>query len=231
MPFIAPAHRRTLHIVVSVVLLHVLALWGLQSGLLQRAATVVQEMVVPVSVIPEAPALAKSPPKPAPLAAPVKAAPAAAAVPVPVPVLAAPSPAPTPALAPMPLAMADSPPAANAVTGVQHPPAAPALPAPGPAPVAKAEPPSVEAEYLVRPNREYPRRCLRRREQGTVVVRVLIGVDGTAEKAEIGSSSGYECLNQEALDTALAAKYKPVMRAGVAVQAWRDASYKYVFPE
>jgi hypothetical protein len=29
----------------------------------------------------------------------------------------------------------------------------------------------------------------------------------------------------------MAAKYKPVMRAGVAIQAWRDAPYKYVFPQ
>jgi protein TonB len=219
-----------LYIVVSVLVLHALALWGLQSGLLQRAAAVVQELVVPASVITESPVVAQPAPQSVQPVAPAKATPAAVA--------AAPTPVATPPV-PVPQAVADATPAANAATGVQHAPATPFAPAapaaqavaPGPAPVPKPEQPSAEAEYLVSPSREYPLRCWRRREQGRVVVRVLIGADGNAEKVELGSSSGSECLNREALATAMAAKYKPVMRGGVAVQAWRDASYKYVLPE
>jgi protein TonB len=227
-----PIHRQRLLIVASVLLLHVLGLWGLQSGLLQRAATLVQEIVVPVSVIAEPP-----PPPPVPVTPPKPLAPTAQAKSVPSTPLApvpTPSPAPiAPAAPALPQAIADPAPSATAATGsLQAQPAvAAAAPSPVPAPSPKAEPTSVEADYLVKPNREFPLRCQRRREQGTVVVHVLIGLDGRAEKAEIASSSGSACLNREALDTALSAQYKPVMRGGLPVQAWRDASFKYVLPE
>lgn len=223
--------RQRVLIVAGVLLLHALALWGLQSGLLQRAAALVEDIVVPVTVITEAPVVSKPAPQPAPPPLQSRAAPAPA--PTPTPMAPAPvAPAPQQA-APLPQATAEATPAANAATGSLQAQAAPAAaaPSPLPAPAIKAELPLVEADYLVKPNREFPRRCLRRREQGTVVVHVLIGVDGHADKAEIGSSSGFECLNREALDTALSAQYKPVMRGGVAVQVWRDASFKYVLPE
>lgn len=226
MPNTSPIHRQRLLIVASVLLFHVLALWGLQSGLLQRAAVMVEELVVPVSVITETPAVAPPRPKPPP---PAPRTPAAQPV---APTPAAPAPAATVAQpTAMPQARADAAPSANAATGVLQAPAAAATAQPSPAPVAKVEPTSIEAEYLVEPKREYPRRCYRRGEQGHVVVHVLIGTDGTAEKAEIASSSGYDCLNREALNTALSARYRPVMRGGVAVPAWRDASYKFVLPE
>jgi protein TonB len=230
MPNASPIPRQRFFIVASVLLVHGLALWALQTGLLQRAAALVEEIVVPVSVITEVPVVPPPAPKPAPTPLPAKTVP----TPAPAPSFAAPSPvAAVPQSAPLPQVIADPVPSATAATGsLQAQPAvAAAAPGPAPAPVSKAEPPSVEADYLVKPNREYPRRCLRRREQGTVVVHVLIGVDGRAEKAEVGSSSGSDCLNREALDTALSAQYKPVMRGGVPVQAWRDASFKYVLPE
>ena len=40
-------------------------------------------------------------------------------------------------------------------------------------------------------------------EQGTVRLRVLIGVGGVAQKAEVKQSSGYERLDKLALETAL----------------------------
>jgi protein TonB len=229
MPNPSPIHRQRLIIVASVLLLHVLALWGLQSGLLQRAAALVEEIVVPVTVTTEAPAVSKPAPQPAlkPLP-PTRAAPPPAATPA--PAFTAPSPAAPAAPQPVPQAIADPTPSANAATGVSHAQSAPAVAAtPNPAP--SAEGPTVEAVYLEKPNRAYPTRCLRRQEQGTVVVHVLIGADGNAVKAEIGTSSGFPCLNREALDTAMAARYKPVVRSGVAVEAWRDASFRFVLPE
>jgi protein TonB len=222
-------HRQRVIVVASVLLLHALALWALQTGLLQRVWVLAEEIVVPVEFItPLVPPEIKPPPvipkPPQSVKTPVAASTPTSAPPV------------APAPAPMPLAIADPTPSANAPVGVAHAPVAvapvvtaPSPPAPAPAP--KVELPTIEAEYLVRPNREYPRRCQRRGEQGKVVVRVLIGVDGNADKAEIATSSGYECLNREALDTAKSAKYKPVMRAGVPVEAWRETTYVYVVPE
>ena len=167
--------RQRLLIVAGVLLLHALALWGLQSGLLQRAAALVEDIVVPVTVITEAPVVSKPAPQPAPAPLQSRAAPAPA--PTPTPMAPAPvAPAPQQA-APMPQATAEATPSANAATGSLQAQAAPAAaaPSPLPAPAIKAELPLVEADYLVKPNREFPRRCLRRREQGTVVVMCSLG--------------------------------------------------------
>ena len=56
-------------------------------------------------------------------------------------------------------------------------------------------PPSA-ANYLKNPPPLYPRMSKRLGEQGVVIVRALIGVNGQAEKAEIYKSSGYERLDQ-----------------------------------
>jgi protein TonB len=216
--------RKQAAIVGSVLLLHGAGLWGLQSGLLQRPV----EMLVPVEVIsnwvePSKPKVEPPPPKapaPAPLA------------PTPQPVQRAPQ--------PMPVAVADNTPApVNAPTGtaqVQAPPpplntligtpvaAAPVAPA---APV-RVELPSSDAEYLHNPKPEYPALSKRRGEQGKVVVNVLIGVDGAAQKAEIKLSSGFERLDQAALATVRAWRYVPGKRGGVPEPMWFAVPLNFV---
>ena len=97
-------------IVATVLLLHALALWGLQSGLLQRVADIAEELVVPVSVMLQPPPVAKPAPLQPPVARPVLRADPPARSP------AAPTP-PTPALpAPALAAIADTSPAPAAPT-------------------------------------------------------------------------------------------------------------------
>ena len=57
-------------------------------------------------------------------------------------------------------------------------------------------------------------------EQGTVLVRVLIGVDGTAQRAEIQQSSSFDRLDQAALATVLKWRYVPGKRAGKPEAMW-----------
>jgi protein TonB len=65
-------------------------------------------------------------------------------------------------------------------------------------------------------------------EQGKVVVRVLIGVDGLAQKAEIRQSSGFERLDDAALATVKSWHYVPGKRAGVVEAMWFSVPINYV---
>ena len=68
----------------------------------------------------------------------------------------------------------------------------------------------------------------RRGEQGKVVVAVLIGVDGSAEKAEIRVSSGFARLDEAALQTALAWRYVPGKLGGVPQAMWYAVPINFV---
>ena len=77
--------------------------------------------------------------------------------------------------------------------------------------------PSADADYLNNPAPPYPRQSRRLGEEGWVVLRVLIGLQGTAEQAEIRTSSGYDRLDQAALETVQRWRYVPGKRNGTAV--------------
>ena len=211
---------RRLFIVIAVVGFHVLGLWALQTGLLRRAV----ELVVPVQVMVEfielpQPQVTPTPPPPQPQ-------------PAPVPKRVTP-PAPRPA--PQPVAIVAPPPSPPAATGIPEPqpPAPPpqtpmvvAEPAP-PAPP-KIELPSSSADYLNNAPPPYPPLSKRLGEQGKVTVRAFIEVNGTASKAEIRTSSGYERLDQTALQTVLKWRYIPGKRAGVPEAMWFNIPINFV---
>ncbi len=226
--------RRT-GIVAAVLILHGGALWALQSGLLRRAL----EVVVPVSILsemiePPKPRVEPPPPPPPeppkPLRRPQAPAPIPQALPPP----------------PMPVAVVDPTPAPpNAPTGVVAPPPAPlppitapvapaaapvvaAAPPPAPPPPPRVELPSSDADYLQNPKPSYPAISRRLGEQGRVVVRVLIGIDGSAQKAEIASSSGFDRLDQAALSTVQRWRYVPGKRGGVPEAMWFNVPLQFV---
>jgi periplasmic protein TonB len=222
MPRTTPTSRvpRNTLIVLSVVLFHVTALWALQSGLLRRAV----EEIIPAEVLSEfmdAPA-----PKVAPRITPVTP-------PTPVPAVQATvaprataatlnEPAP---LANAPTIAAAAPPAAtnlHPVTGATTAPAA--IPSAPP----RVELPSSDAQYLQNPKPPYPAISKRLGEQCKVVLRVLIGTDGTAQRAEIQQSSGFERLDQAALATVLRWHYVPGKRGGVAEAMWFNVPINFV---
>jgi protein TonB len=217
-----PGLNRNFVIASSVVVFHVVALWALQNGLLRRAV----EMVVPVALLSEfiePPRPKVEPPAPKP-PEPVKQPVVRRAVPTPAPPplpAAAPTPDPIP-LAPevAPAPIAPLPPKTAPVA------VAPAPPAP-PAPV-RVELPSSDADYLQNPKPAYPAISKRLGEQGKVVVRVLIGTDGTAQKAEIQQSSGFDRLDQAARTTVLKWRYVPGKRGGVAQAMWFNVPIHFV---
>ncbi|MDO8450634.1 MAG: energy transducer TonB [Rhodoferax sp.] len=209
--------NRNVIIALSVVVFHIAALWALQTGLLRRAV----ELVVPAEILSEfiePPAPKVAPPPPAP--------PVAVRQPV------AKAPVPVRTVAPQPIAIADPTPSPNAPAGVTAPqPSLPAIATPvaaaPPAP-ARVELPSSDADYLQNPKPPYPALSKRLGEQGKVVVRVLIGVDGTAQKAEIQQSSGFDRLDQSALATVMRWRYVPGKRAGIPEAMWFNVPISFV---
>ncbi len=214
--------NRRLLIATSVVLLHVFVLWALQSGLMRRAV----EVLVPAQILSEfiSPPAPAAPQPQAPVTPPaprqeLRPQPRVAPTPPPAP---APSPEPAPVVAqaaPAPVAPA-TPPIIAAAT-VAAAPAAPAAPA-------RIELPSSDAAYLNNPKPAYPALSRRLGEQGKVVVRVLIGVDGTAQQAEIRTSSGYDRLDQAALATVRSWRYVPGKRNGMAEAMWFNVPINFV---
>ena len=210
-------------IALSVVTLHVAALWALQSGLMRKAA----EIIIPAEVLSEF--LTPQPPAPPAPPAPPTPPPPKPAPPKPSPTPPKPRVAkPTPAPEPMPVAIADPTPAPAAPVGVVEPqPAAKPVEAPvaaAPAPAAPPAPaivqPSSDASHLNNPKPVYPAVSKRLGEQGKIVLRVLIGADGIPQKVEIKQSSGFERLDRQAVDTVTRWRFVPGTRNGVPEAMW-----------
>ncbi len=219
--------NRNVLIASVVVIFHVAVLWAMQTGLMRRAV----ELIVPVEVFvkfiePPVPKVAPPPPTPpAPPALPTPVVRKQAVAKVPIPFKTE---------APMPLVIADSMPAANAPRAAVETAEMAAAPLPSPkvattppAP-ARMELPTSNADYLQNPKPAYPAMSKRLGEQGKVVVRVFIEVDGTAQKAEIKQSSGFERLDQAALNTVQRWRYRPGKRAGVPEGMWFNVPISFV---
>ena len=77
------------------------------------------------------------------------------------------------------------------------------------------------ADYARNPPPTYPATARRRAEQGTVTVRVLVAADGSVERAELAESSGFDSLDDAALETVRSRwRFVPARRDGVAVESW-----------
>ncbi|HOV18062.1 MAG TPA: TonB family protein [Ottowia sp.] len=230
-----PPIGRNAIIVATVVALHGAALWALQAGLLQRPT----ELLVPAQLLAEMvapPPPPAAPPQPAPVPVPSPPTPPPPKPVVQKPVLA-PKPRPTPQPAPQPLAVPQAAPTAPVVAAAPAPvaepapapaPAAPPAPPAPPAPIVVVQP-SSSAAYLNNPPPAYPAMSRRLGESGRVVVRVLIGPDGRAQEARIQKSSGYERLDQVALETARDRwRYVPGTRGGVPEAMWFNVPINFV---
>lgn len=66
----------------------------------------------------------------------------------------------------------------------------------------------------------YPPPALRARLQGEVMLNVLVDAQGRAQQVEVVRSSGHRVLDIAARAAVLGARFRPVLRDGVAVPAW-----------
>ena len=99
--------------------------------------------------------------------------------------------------------------------------------APSPAP-ARIELPSSDADYLQNPKPVYPPLSKRLGEQGKVMVRVLIGADGTVQSASLARSSGFNRLDDAAMAAVLKWRFVPGKRDGVAQAMWHQIPVNFV---
>lgn len=104
---------------------------------------------------------------------------------------------------------------------------APALtPAPAEPVVQQAEPepayqpPRFGVAYLHNPSPEYPPVSRRLREQGKVMLRVMVTPTGEPSTIELEKSSGFERLDQAAMDAVKQWRFVPAKRGEQPIAAW-----------
>jgi protein TonB len=84
-------------------------------------------------------------------------------------------------------------------------------------------------EYVGAPPRPaYPSRAMKWREQGSVVVRVVIDRAGHVSNAAVWQSSGSAALDRSALLAVQTTRFKPYQENGVAKRATADIPFNFV---
>ncbi|BAI95867.1 hypothetical protein Sj15T_02040 [Sphingobium sp. TA15] len=131
-------------------------------------------------------------------------------------------------VAPPPLVKVPQPPAPTVATtpdiAPPAPPAPPVTVSAPPAPPAASMGSSVVqggdlgAQMIAGKPPRYPVESRRKREQGTVVLALTLGLDGAVESLSIARSSGFPRLDNAARDAVRGWRWRPVMRDGQAVR-------------
>lgn len=80
--------------------------------------------------------------------------------------------------------------------------------------------PRFDADYLQNPEPAYPSLSRRLREEGKVILRVLVNPEGVAEQVEVRQSSGHARLDQAALATVRRWRFIPARRGTEHLAAW-----------
>jgi periplasmic protein TonB len=212
---LGPGGRRAL--IGGVVAAHLVGGWALlqldvvREAIKEAAPVLMVDMIAPAQPPkPEPPPPAPQPKKPAPAPAPIIAA---APTPTPAPpAFVTPPPEPAP---PQPVNVAPAPPA---------PPAPAAQP---PAPPAPKLVPSTALRYVKEPPQDYPLLSRRAKEQGVVVLRITVDATGHLKDATVHKSSGFERLDQSALQSIRKAVFVPYMENGKAIEVQALAPIDY----
>lgn len=86
--------------------------------------------------------------------------------------------------------------------------------------------------YGRNPGPEYPVEARRRAEEGTVLLRIEVGADGSVERVEIAQSSGFESLDDSATETVRRRwQFVPALRDGTAVESWCMVPIRFALTE
>jgi protein TonB len=89
----------------------------------------------------------------------------------------------------------------------------------------------VQPEAIERPEPRYPPEAVRRRIQGTVVLRVLVGANGRVEDTQILSGASNDATLQEAAKAAVRRYlFKPAQKGGKAVACWTNVGVMFQLP-
>ena len=99
-------------------------------------------------------------------------------------------------------------------------PPAPVAAVPGQATPAAVSAARFDAAYLNNPAPAYPMLSRRLREEGEVMLRVLVAADGQPKRIEVRTGSGSERLDRAAEDAVARWRFVPARRGDTAVEAW-----------
>lgn len=139
---------------------------------------------------------------------------------------------PKPKPEPKPEPLPEAPPSERAITQEETPPEEDTAPPPPPPPVtsptaeendslgAPVTPPREDAHQLNNPRPAYPALSRRLREQGTVLLEILILPDGTVGEVKIKESSGFKRLDDTAMKAVKQWKYTPARRGQEPIAYW-----------
>lgn len=144
-----------------------------------------------------------------------------------------PKPTPTPLPKALSKPLPKAPPSEKAVSAPKVQPA----PAPAkntqtaPAKTAPAEPaiqpPSAEAQGLNNKAPLYPQLSRKKKEQGTVLLLILVKADGTVGEVQLKTSSGYTRLDQAARQAVKRWQFQPALKEGQPIDFWYELPLKF----
>lgn len=127
-----------------------------------------------------------------------------------------------PRIEPMPvplIATTTAPADISATPPASQPPAQPMRPL-DPGPTKTVVPPKFDADYLDNPPPVYPRLSKRLNEVGNVGLMVFVDASGAPGKIDIQTSSGYERLDQAAIEAVRRWRFVPAKQGDKPVAAW-----------
>lgn len=203
------ARRGQITPLASIIAIHLVLFYMLQSGLLHKVMHVAMPQVINVSFV-APPAPPKTPPAPPKTVQIAHKAPTITPPPLPLLAVAPIEPTITPPQPPAPAAPATQAVATTAPVAVS-----------APAPTPPAAPRTVsDVEYLRAPQPVYPNISRRLGESGTVVLRILIGEKGLPEQVLVQKSSGFSNLDEAGRQAAMRALFKPHLEDGKPVAVY-----------
>jgi len=94
-------------------------------------------------------------------------------------------------------------------------------------PSAAADSEPIALAYLTRTRVPYPREAIALHQQGTVILRVLVGTDGIAQAIEIEKSSGSRALDTAARDAVRRWTFQAGTRDGIRAALWARVPIKF----
>lgn len=80
--------------------------------------------------------------------------------------------------------------------------------------------PIFDADFLHNPAPSYPIFAQRRQQQGTVLLRVKVSIEGKPETIELNKSSGFKLLDEAAQNTVKTWRFVPAKHGNNAISAW-----------
>jgi protein TonB len=117
---------------------------------------------------------------------------------------------------------------------VAAPPAPVAPPAPPAPPAAPAQPKTIAisaVQYLTPPVLNYPGAARRAGESGKASVRVLVDLHGLPQQTQLVRSTGFARLDEAALATVRATRFKPYMENGQPLSFWVLMPLEFILEE